>query len=329
MLNVLNIGFEHAILFSIDDHQMWVVANDGGFVEPHLVDVLYITNGARYTVLVKLDRAGADYAMRFISTSTHQNLQGYSILRYPVCATFNAMRLQKELDSADTLCIQALRYPPHGAPMVINDPLSGTPPCVDPDGSIRPSCTLSPMASFAPYPRSTPPPSNRTLHFEIGTQPSKYEEHVTEVYLNKKPWQLYHAQMTPLLFKDNETLATAGDPVVGDLPWGTVVDLIVQNTLDDTMPLYKHGEPMYLLGSKANATWEGGDTVAEALRSGHGQDLNLKTPSRGLVHDVPPLGWAVLRWEIRVRGATMIHSNKFKYYAVSYILIRSAATVYA
>lgn len=84
MLNVLNVAFEHALEFTIDDHKMWIIANDGGFVEPQLVDVLYITSGTRYTVLVKLDREGADYAMRFVSTSTHQNLHGISILRYPV-----------------------------------------------------------------------------------------------------------------------------------------------------------------------------------------------------------------------------------------------------
>lgn len=39
MLNLINIGFEHAQKVSIDDHQMWVVADDAGFVEPQLVDV--------------------------------------------------------------------------------------------------------------------------------------------------------------------------------------------------------------------------------------------------------------------------------------------------
>ncbi|OLN96149.1 Laccase-1-like protein 2, partial [Colletotrichum chlorophyti] len=289
MLNILNIGFEHAIRLSIDDHMMWVVANDGGFVKPHLVDVLYITNGARYTVLVKLDREGADYAIRLVSTSIHQNLYGYSFLRYP-----------------------ALRYPLHGDPMEVHGPLSGSPPCVNPDGSIHPRCNTTTPASLAPYPPSTPPAANRTLHFQIGQQPSKYEEHVTECFLNQKPYQLYHAQMTPLLFIDN--VSVVEPPVVGDLPWGTTVDVIVQNTVDDTMPLYKHGDPMFLLGSKPNATWEW-DTVEDAIASGT-KELNLQTPAMQLVHDVPPLGWAVLRWKIRVRGATMLHSNKFKYYAM-------------
>ncbi|KAK8868384.1 Laccase abr2 [Apiospora arundinis] len=288
MLNVLNIGFEHAVRFTIDNHKMWIIANDGGFVEPQLVDVLYISNGVRYTVLIKLDQEGADYAMRLISTSTSQNLQGYSILRYP-----------------------ALRYPLHGAPMAIPPPRGDLEPCVYPDGSMHASCNTTTVATLRPYPPSAPPCSNKTLHFEIGSVPSKYEPHITEFYLNKKPLPQYRAQMAPALFLDNVTAVEA--PVVGDLPWGTTVDVIVRNTANDTMPLYKHGEPMYLLGSEADASWEW-DTVEDAQRAG--VNLNVRTPAKQLVHDVPPLGWAVFRWQIRVRGATMMHSNKFKYYGM-------------
>ncbi|KAI8237883.1 hypothetical protein K4K54_009229 [Colletotrichum sp. SAR 10_86] len=180
---------------------MWIVANDGGFIKPKLVDVLYITNGARYTILVKLDQPGDDYTMRLVSTSKYQNLHGYSILRYP---------------------------------------------------------------------------------------------------------------MGPLLFVDNVSAVEA--PVVGGLPWGTTVDVIVQNTVDEVMPLYKHGDPMFLVGSQPNATWKW-DTVEDALAAGV-KHLNVRDPPLQLVHDVPPLGWAVLRWQIRVRGTTMLHSNKFKYYAM-------------
>ncbi|KAF4832933.1 Laccase [Colletotrichum tropicale] len=289
MLNILNIGFEHAVHFSIDDHKMWIVANDGGFIKPKLVDVLYITNGARYTVLVKLDQPGDDYTMRLVSTSKYQNLHGYSILRYP-----------------------ALRYPAHGAPMEVQNPPSGSMPCVRPDGAVAPSCKMASTASMAPYALLAPPKANRTLHFKIDQQPSRYERHVTEFFLNQKPWQLYHSQMGPLLFVDNVSAVEA--PVVGGLPWGTTVDVIVQNTVDEVMPLYKHGDPMFLVGSQPNATWKW-DTVEDALAAGV-KHLNVRDPPLQLVHDVPPLGWAVLRWHIRVRGATMLHSNKFKYYAM-------------
>lgn len=312
MLNILNIGFEHAIRFSIDDHKMWIVANDGGFVKPQLIDVLYITNGARYTVLIKLDQEGADYTMRLASTSNRQNLYGYSILRYPVRPSdFSLLWRFSCTNQTDT--IQALHYPLHGAPMVVPDPPTGSRPCVNPDGSIHHLCNTTAPAFLAPYPPLTPPMANRTLHFRIGQQPSRYEKHVTEYFLNQKPWQLYHAQMSPLLFVDNVSAVEA--PVVGDLPWGTTVDVIVQNTVDDVMPLYKHGGPMFLLGSKPNATWKW-ETVEDAIAAGT-DELNMQTPALQLVHDVPPLGWAVLRWQILIHGATMLHSNKFKYYAVS------------
>jgi len=39
MLNLINIGFEHSVKVSIDGHKMWIVANDGGFVNPMETDV--------------------------------------------------------------------------------------------------------------------------------------------------------------------------------------------------------------------------------------------------------------------------------------------------
>lgn len=39
MLNLLNSGFEHSVKVAIDNHEMIVVANDGGFVEPYATHV--------------------------------------------------------------------------------------------------------------------------------------------------------------------------------------------------------------------------------------------------------------------------------------------------
>lgn len=38
MLNLINIGFEHSVMASIDGHRMIVVANNGGFVIPEETD---------------------------------------------------------------------------------------------------------------------------------------------------------------------------------------------------------------------------------------------------------------------------------------------------
>lgn len=195
--------------------------------------------------------------------------------------------------------------------MTVPSPLSGSPPCVEPDGTIISSCNTTDVESLAPYPPSAPPPSNKTLHFKIDSHPSKYEKHITEYVLNQKPFQLYKAQMAPALFVQD--VSHVDPPVVGDLPFGTTVDVIVQNTANETIPLYKHGDPTALLGSRPNDKWDWA-TVEDAIKAG--VKLNLKTPAHQLVHEVPPLGWAVLRWQILVRGATMMHAAKFKYYAV-------------
>lgn len=39
MLNLINIGFEHSVMVSIDNHKLTVVANNGGFVTPEEADV--------------------------------------------------------------------------------------------------------------------------------------------------------------------------------------------------------------------------------------------------------------------------------------------------
>lgn len=38
-MNFVNPGLEHPWRISIDDHELWIVANDGGFVHPQKVNV--------------------------------------------------------------------------------------------------------------------------------------------------------------------------------------------------------------------------------------------------------------------------------------------------
>ncbi|KAI8663838.1 hypothetical protein NCS55_00889700 [Fusarium keratoplasticum] len=89
MMNLMTNGFEHSVKVSIDGHKMIVVANNGCFVVLEQTDIVYIPSAARITILVKLDAEPGDYAIRISSTSQLQNLQGSSILRYPVCPSPN------------------------------------------------------------------------------------------------------------------------------------------------------------------------------------------------------------------------------------------------
>lgn len=86
LLNFVNPGLEHPWRISIDNHDMWVIANDGGFVKPQKVQALTLTNAERITVLVKLKQTPGDYAIRMHAWSRLQFLQTYAMLRYPVCS---------------------------------------------------------------------------------------------------------------------------------------------------------------------------------------------------------------------------------------------------
>lgn len=293
MLNLINVGFEHALKFSIDDHSFWVVADDAGFIKPQEVDVVYITNGARYTILIKTDREPRDYAMHLASTSKLQNLEGMAVLRYP-----------------------AKRYPIIGQPMPIPF-TSGTRVCLNADSSVREGCRELVRESVRSLSGTTPPTeADITLKWETGSRPNEALPIVQEYFVNEKPWQLFRAAMEPVFFTSD--VKHVDKPIQGSLPMGTVVDLIVQNRLNETIPMYKHGNPTFLLGSKAyqNFTWS---SIDEALEHGGEEELPLdvKEAPLGVVHDLPPLGWLAVRWNVSVQGATMFHAVKLKYFAVS------------
>ncbi|KAJ0308825.1 hypothetical protein COL5a_006356 [Colletotrichum fioriniae] len=305
MLNLINIGFEHSVMVSIDNHKLTVVANNGGFVTPEEADAVYVPSAGRLTVLVSLKADPGDYAMRISSTSQMQNLQAYSILRYP-----------------------ASRRPIYGEPMKVPQPASTDDICVLPDGSTNQGCKAVDGQFLPPYP-ATPPPSAKSLHPETadftfhlaaGSQASPTEAHVPEFYLNEKPWQLFRSSLMPLLFhaaNESSSLGSLGKPIIEGIPMGSVVDLIIENNLNDTVPLYKHADPAWLLGAQPNARFSQ-KSVEEALvgRNHLFKSLNLKDPALVTVHDLPPLGWSVLRFKVTAKAATMIHAVKLRYFAL-------------
>ncbi|KAG8161956.1 hypothetical protein KVR01_007721 [Diaporthe batatas] len=312
MLNLLNSGFEHSVKVGIDGHEMIVVANDGGFVEPYTTHVAYIPSAGRITVLVRTDATATEYAVRISSTSVLQNLQGYAVLRYP-----------------------GKRQPIYGQPM----PLPTAKPseeevCLLKDSSVRPHCKEVEANFLPPYP-AVPVPvpaasrswgkkkdraaADLTYRLTAGVQKSETEAHAPEYFLNEKPWQLFRASMTPVLFNFAQGSGSAAaqeveKPIIGGVPAGAVVDLIIKNTLNESIPLYKHGEPHWVLGSAADGAFPY-DTVSEAVRAGFGS-LNLENPGLAVVHDLPPLGWSVVRFKATSGVATMLHAVKLRMFAL-------------
>lgn len=65
---------------SIDEHDMWVYAMDGGYIEPQKVQAIDVTNGDRYSVLVKTSKAG-EFKIRANANSAPQMLTGHAVLK--------------------------------------------------------------------------------------------------------------------------------------------------------------------------------------------------------------------------------------------------------
>ncbi|KAL0933699.1 multicopper oxidase [Colletotrichum truncatum] len=283
---------------------MTVVANNGGFVTPEETDVVYIPSAGRVTVLIKLDAEPGDYALRISSTSQLQNLQSYSIIRYP-----------------------ASRRPIYGAPMQLPQPASAEDICVLPDGFTKKSCKTLEGQFLSPYPALPPPKSAHsrpasadfTFRLAAGSQYSLTDPYVPEYFLNEKPWQLFRSSLTPLLFQGvgSNVDRPLEKPIITGIPVGSVVDLIIENQLNDTIPLYKHAEPAWLLGVGHNAKFPYA-SVEEAVAADKtaASSLNLRSPGLVTVHDLPPLGWSVLRFKVTGKAATMIHAVKLRYFAL-------------
>ncbi|KAG7404716.1 Laccase abr2 [Fusarium oxysporum f. sp. rapae] len=245
---------------------------------------------------VRLDAEPGDYAIRISSTSVLQNLHCYAVLRYP-----------------------AKRLPQYGEPMAL-PPVAPGLICVLPDGSTQPNCSTAEGQLLPPYPPQPPPSAGKhyagmadfTFRLAAGSQASKTEKYVPEYFLNEKPWQLYHGSMLPLLFHaPNETLVK---PIIGNLPLCYIIDLIIENQINETIPLYKHGDPSWFLGSGGQQRFPG-NTVQDAIDS-DSKSLNLQDPALVIVHDLPALGWSVLRFKVTSQQATIIHAAKLRYFAL-------------
>jgi len=64
---------------SIDEHDMWVYAMDGGYIEPQKVQAIDLNNGDRYSVLVNTTKAG-QFKIRSNANSLPQMIVGHAIL---------------------------------------------------------------------------------------------------------------------------------------------------------------------------------------------------------------------------------------------------------
>ncbi|KAJ5035930.1 hypothetical protein NUH16_003793 [Penicillium rubens] len=114
------------LTFSIDEHDMWVYAIDGRYIQPRRVNALTIPNSNRYSVMIPLNRPAGDYTVRMVSASINQILNTTAIMRYEGFRQLKRpsnpwIQINNEAARPDTVFLDENRVVPFPAIVPSND----------------------------------------------------------------------------------------------------------------------------------------------------------------------------------------------------------------
>ncbi|KIW52031.1 hypothetical protein, variant 7 [Exophiala xenobiotica] len=283
-VHLVNAGAVSRLSVSLDGHSMFVYAADGLYVEPQEVQVLHISIGQRYSVMVRFDQKPGNYYLRFASYpygDMQQVIEGQAILSYQTNGT-NMTNMGTVDDATLTWMLV------NGSAMLNASELDGQ--------------------KLAPYEGNVPPsgPSDVTQLFAIG------QTDVVTWVINSQP---FSEPQRPILYGN----ASDGWDAVTTLhmPSNSTIDLIMYVATDsmDTMghPMHLHGHKFWLLGSGA------GVFPYLSVTDAPSSMINLNNPPYRDTIDLPPSGWAVIRYITDNPGAWLFHCHVQWHQVVCYI----------
>jgi FtsP/CotA-like multicopper oxidase with cupredoxin domain len=267
-------GFD-TLSISIDEHPLWVYSVDGRFVVPYQAHTVVLDPGARYSVMVKLDKPrGRQYTIRVNNILVNQMLTGSAILSY------------SSLDG--TVSPQ---------PSV---------PYIDRFGyTVSPDLVTFQGVEAPPFPAVTPSTNvNKTFVLDVGRWGTSYSWTVngkaaypSEAAGNQEPLLFY-----PHLAHPNHTISTLNN---------TWVDLVFRATpFNPTHPIHKHSNKAFVIGrGEGHFNYA---TVAEAIAA-MPQNFNLRNPLLRDTW-VPPAAitgptWTVVRYHVVNPGPSLLHCH--------------------
>ncbi|KAL2871877.1 multicopper oxidase [Aspergillus lucknowensis] len=261
------------ITFAIDEHPMYVYAIDGQYIEPTLVDAITITNGARYSVLVKLDKPAGDYTIRVANFGVNQLINGTALLTY-----HNGAGIQQH-------------------PSVPSIDIAGAPS--------SPEYTVLNESAIVPY-----PPQDVSQVQAAQTHVLKISRYGQSYLwtLGNTSFPLALEDASPLLFnptagKKDLTVSTRN---------GTWVDLVfdVDDDLQPPHPIHKHSNKFFVIG-QGEGKWNY-SSVTEAMRY-IPENFNFETPQIRDTFVTPPATtgptWLALRYHVINPGAFLLHCH--------------------
>lgn len=263
-------------VFSIDEHDMWIYAVDGSYVEPQKVQAITISNGERYSVLVQSKTAG-DFKIRFNAISAPQTINGYAILSVDGPSPKSAL-------SASKASIDIIGNPVTPDVVFFNESLAHP---------------------YPPLPISQTAESLFVLNMRLDGASYLWALNSTRL----SPGEIDH-WAPPVLFgrktvaaPNNVTIATRNN---------TWVDLILFSSVTPMPPhpIHKHGVKMFLIGSGTGEFRWG--SVEEAMRDIPGQFNLVNPPQRDTFVSQPArkeVNWIAVRYHSSNPGAWLLHCH--------------------
>ncbi|KAL4766551.1 multicopper oxidase [Aspergillus foveolatus] len=271
--DLISAAFVSTITFSIDEHPMYVYAIDGSYINPIEADGITITNGARYSVLVKLDKPRGDYTIRVANTGLNQILHGNALMTYH-----------------------------NGYGPIQQHPST---PSIDLVGTPTSNHTLLDESMIIPFTAQDVSQVDvaQTLTLTLERYNASYAWTMGD---SSFPLQL--EEESPLLFYPqtgprNFTAATKN---------GTWVDVVfdVANAIQPPHPIHKHSNKFYVLGG-GNGKWNY-TSVAEAAKH-MPESFNFETPQiRDTFATLPAATgptWLALRYHVVNPGPFLLHCH--------------------
>lgn len=255
---------------SLDEMSMYVVAADGNDIEPKLVNSVGISNGERYTVLVKLEKP-RKYTLRISSTAPSFMVSTKATIDFQI-------RGQKQ----------------NPAP---------TDPWINETGqNLTANVVFFDPDKARPYPPQTPPKADVTykLDMVVGKSASFWSMNETVLPENTE-------NQPPLLLspqpgrQDNHTVTT-----LGKTKW---VDYIMFTPgFGPSHPIHVHGRHFYVLGrGSTNFTW---NTIEEAAAAMPDAFNLVNPPIRDTYLTLGDAGsWLALRRPSDNPGVWLLHCH--------------------
>ncbi|GKT47435.1 laccase abr2 [Colletotrichum spaethianum] len=280
-LTFINVGGLYPLQVSIDNHDLHVYAVDGQYIRPTVTDRVYVGNGNRVSVMVKLNQERALYTVRMANDLLNQILGGFANMAYDGANEMSNCSKPK-MNYAGQPLIKNLR-------------------------SFKPE-------EGRPFPARTPSRrSNRTFKLHLrkpGRPHGAYEWSLSghEVYNMTR-----EQQDPPFLFLQPDEIPHS--ELVLRTHVGEWIDLILETEgpFAQSHPVHKHGNKVYFLGSGTGKfPWH---TVEEAQKHLPPGSFNFKDPSYLDTFTTPdiagdaPAVWTVVRYKADNPGTWLLHCH--------------------